>query len=113
MKTTSNIKKYDIECSQEKADGAAIRLSIDGKKLYCSLRVEDALCVYSVDGENLQFLQKEDCGGDSPRDFNLTDSCLIVTNEKSNNVVVFVLNNGLIAEKVDEIKMMNPLCCVI
>ncbi len=107
------VKKYEIDCAKEKADGSAIRLSSDGTKLYCSLRVENALVVFERKNENLQFLQKVDCGGDSPRDFQVTDNYIIVTNEKSNSAVVFSLKNGMIMEKVEEISLKSPLCVVI
>ncbi len=109
----SFLKKYEIPCEEERADGAAIRLSADGKKLYCSLRVENALLAYEVEGTALRLLQKKSCGGDSPRDFNLTDEYLFVTNEKSDNVVVYPLEGGLLGEKKGEIQIPKPLCCVI
>ncbi len=107
------IKKYDVVCERKNADGAAIRLSDDGKKLYVSLRVENALVVCDVDGENLQFLQKVDCGGDSPRDFNFVDECLIVTNEKSDSSIVYRLKDGLIQEQILKINLPKPLCCAV
>ncbi len=105
--------KIDIPCAHEKADGAAIRLSKDGKKLYVSLRVENALVVFDVKGEKLELLQKVDCGGDSPRDFNIIEDKLIVTNEKSDNVLIYALKEGLIDKKLSEIKAPKPLCCVV
>lgn len=110
----SFLKKYDISCEKEKADGAAIRLSKDGKKLYTSLRIENALVTFDVNGVALQFQQKIDCGGDSPRDFWVTDDYLIVTNEKSNNVVIYPIQNGsLVPEKVADISVVAPLCCIV
>lgn len=110
----SFLKKYDISCEKEKADGAAIRLSKDGKKLYISLRIENALVTFDVNGVALQFQQKIDCGGDSPRDFWVTDDYLIVTNEKSNNVVIYPIQNGsLVPEKVADISVVAPLCCIV
>lgn len=105
--------RLDIPCEKENADGAAIRISQDGRKLYLSLRVENAIVVLDVQGENLQILQKVDCGGDSPRDFNVVEDKLIVTNEKSNNVVVYAIKDGLIDKKLSEIKIPKPLCCVV
>ncbi len=107
------IKNTDIACREEKADGAAIRISRDGKTLYASLRVENALAVYDISTREPRLLQKTDCGGNSPRDFNLTENYLIVTNEKSDNVVVYKLCDRLIGEKTDEIKTPKPLCCVL
>ncbi len=105
--------KIDIPCERKNADGAAIRLSKDGRKLYLSLRVENALCVYAVEGEKLRLLQKVACGGESPRDFNLVGEYLIVANEKSDNVVVHRLKDGLIGERAFEIKLPKPLCCAV
>ena len=65
------IHTVKIDCKNEKANGAAIRLSKDGKYLYVSLREENAICVFAVDYEKLTLLQKVDCGGESPRDFNV------------------------------------------
>ncbi len=107
------ITRYDIPCEKAHADGAAIRLSADGKYLYASLRVENAIAVFSLDGIRLTLLQKIDCGGNSPRDFGLTKSHLIVTNERSDNVVVFALQDGRITQKTDEISTPSPLCCVL
>lgn len=80
-----------INCKNEKANGAAIRLLDDGKYLYVSLREENALCVYAVNNEKLTFLQTVGCGGDSTRDFDICGNDLIVCNEKSGNVVVYDL----------------------
>ena len=106
------IDTVKIECKKEKADGAAIRLSGDGKFLYVSLRVENAICVFSVDGENLTLLQKADCGGDSPRDFDIVGNFALLTNENSDETVVFKLNNGLLGEVVDRFSCAHPLCVV-
>ncbi len=103
----------EIPCLRENADGAAIRLCADGKLLYVSLRVENSIAVYEVLGKDIRLLQKTSSGGDGPRDFNLTDNHLIVTNEKSENVIVFRLKDGLIDKITDEIKLSSPLCCVV
>lgn len=107
-----HIKTINIACKNEKANGAAIRLSSDGKFLYVSLRVENVICVFSVDNENLTLVQKIDAGVDSPRDFNLFSNYLISLGEKSNNAVVFLLKDGLIESKLDEITINCALCCL-
>lgn len=106
------INTVEIDCTNEKANGAAIRLSADGKYLYVSLREENAICVFEVDGEKLTFLQKVDCGGDSPRDFDICGKYLIVCNENSGNVVAYQVANGLVNTKVAQIKTQNALCVV-
>ncbi len=107
------INTVKIECKNEKANGAAIRLSDDGKYLYVSLREENAICVFAANGEKLTLLQTVDCGGDSPRDFDVWENYLISCNEKSGNVVVFSMKNGLIDGCVEEISIKNALCCVL
>ena len=106
------VNTVKIVCKNEKANGAAIRLSKDGKHLYVSLREENAICVFAVDDEKLTLLQKVDCGGDSPRDFNIFENYLIVCNEKSGNVVVYHTANRLITNKVAEISIKRALCVV-
>ena len=91
---------------------AAIRLSADGKYLYVSLREENGICVYQVNGKNLTLLQQTNCGGDSPRDFDICGDYLIVCNENSENVVVYRIANRLIINKVAEISIKRALCVV-
>ena len=99
-----------IDCKNEKANGAAIRLSKDGKYLYISLREENVICVYAVNDGELTLLQTIDCGGDSPRDFNIFDNYLICCNENSNNVVVFQLKEGKIEQKLNALTLKKSLC---
>ena len=95
------------------ATGAAIRLSKDGKFLYCSVRGESALYVLRADGANLTAEQKTDCGGESPRDFHVIENkFLICCNENSDNVTVFSLQNGEGIAKTAKIKLPKPLCCL-
>ena len=106
------IDTVKIECKNEKANGAAIRISKDGNYLYVSLREENAVAVYAVNGNRLTLLQTVDCGGDSPRDIQIVDNYLIVCNEKSGNVTVFSLKTGVIDGCVGEITIKSALCCV-
>ncbi|MBR2377009.1 MAG: beta-propeller fold lactonase family protein [Clostridia bacterium] len=102
-----------IDCEKEGANGAAIRLFEDGKYLVVSLRVENALCVYKVDGEKLTLIQKIDCGGDSPRDFAIIGDKIFICNENSGNVTVFNIKNNLIDCKICDIKIPKVLCVVV
>ena len=98
---------------KEGATGAAIRLSADGKFLYCSVRGENAIYALRADGANISVLQKADCAGDGPRDFDLTDGkFLICCNENSDNVVGFSLKSGYIGEQFGELALPSPLCCM-
>ena len=104
------IHTIEIDCKNEKANGAAIRLSKDGERLYVSLREENVICVYAVCGKDLTLLQTADCGGDSPRDFHIFDNRLICANENSGNVTCFLLVGGLLQEKIFEIQLKKVLC---
>lgn len=96
----------------EGATGAAIRISKDGNFLYCSVRGENALYVLRAGGAKLTAEQKTGCGGDSPRDFNITDDEFLVScNENSDSVVWFPLQRGKIGKKAGELKLKKPLCC--
>lgn len=107
------INTIGIECKNEKANGAAIRLSQDGKYVYVSLREENVICVYAVNGETLTLRQKIDCGGDSPRDFNIFDKHLVVCNEKSDGVVLFKSNQDMIWKSENKIIIPQALCVII
>ena len=99
-----------IDCKNEKANGAAIRLSKDGKYLHISLREENVICVYEINDENLTLIQTMDCGGDSPRDFNIFGDYLFCANEKSNSITLFRLDNCENADEKEVVMLKNPLC---
>lgn len=106
------VNTVEIECKNKVASGAAIRLSANGKYLYVSIREENTICVFKINGKELTAIQSINCGGDSPRDFVIMDNHLIVCNEKSANVSVFSTTNGLFNKKVKKFLIKNVLCCV-
>ena len=108
----SFLRTVKIPCKNEKADGAGIRLSKSGKYLYVSLREENVICVFEVDGENLTLLQTKDCGGEVPRDFDLVDDKIVICNEKSGDVVIYKIENGLLTEMLNKVKINSVLCVV-
>ena len=99
-----------IDCKNEKTNGAAIRLSKDGKYLYISLREENVICVYEINDENLTLIQTMGCGGDSPRDFNIFGDYLFCANERSNSITLFRLDNCENADEKEVVMLKNPLC---
>ncbi len=104
------ISTFDIKVSNPKANGAAIRISDDGKLLYVSLREENVICVFSIENEKLSLLQTVDCKGNSPRDFNIFNNLLVCTNELNNSITVFSLENGLINKFLYSYSINSPLC---
>jgi 6-phosphogluconolactonase len=104
----------EIPCTHEGSTAAAIRLSADGMRLYTSVRGENILSVFDVARDGAPVLrQTVDCGGDGPRDFALTDTHLICTNQFSNDVTLFTLEDGLIGKQTDRISLPEPLCVVV
>lgn len=92
---------------------AAIRISGDGRRLYISNRGEDSLIMFEIeDGTRLTLAQKVSCGGAGPRDFLLTadEKYLICTNERSDSVCVFALQDGRIGQMTDSLSLPAPLC---
>ncbi len=104
------LSTFDIKTTNPKANGAGIRISDDGKLLYVSLREENVICVFSIDNEKITLLQKVDCKGNSPRDFNIFNKLLVCTNELSNSVTIFSLDKGLIKEYLYSYNINSPLC---
>ena len=102
-----------IDCKNKSANGAAIRISECGRYLYSSIREENIICVFEIKGENILLLQKNSCGGDSPRDFNIINNLLICCNENSDNISVYRLKNGKVSERLCDFKLNKPLCCVV
>lgn len=109
---TKYINTVKIPCVNPKANGAAIRIANNGKFLYVSLREENVICVFEIFNERLKLLQTTYCGGDSPRDIILNKNFLFCSNEKSGNVSVFLLKNGLIEKLVSNCNIKNALCCL-
>lgn len=108
-----------LPCEAKNPTGAAIRLSADEKTLYASVCAENALYALNISGERggaegtPELIQKINCGGDSPRDFNLFGSVLLCCNEKSDNVVAFAIEeSGKIGARLGEIGLPAPLCVI-
>ncbi|TDM13985.1 lactonase family protein [Macrococcus bovicus] len=77
----------------ENTQGAAIRMSHDNQFVYASNRGHQSIAVFKVeeDGAALSLVEIVDCGGDWPRDFNISndDQFLVCAHEVSGNVALF------------------------
>jgi len=96
---------------------AEIFLSPDGKFLYASNRGnENTITIFSVDAATgrLKLVDYEPVLGKGPRDFIIdpTGTYLLVTNQNSDNVVVFKRNKqtGLLKATGEEIHLPKPVC---
>ena len=90
---------------------AAIR--VWGDTVYVSQRGNNTISVLPWDGEHLRFMGEYPCGGESPRDFIVSDGCLVVTNEKS-GTVSFLKTDGLRVIGTEYIlNLPAPLCVMV
>ena len=103
-----------IEILIEDATAAAIKLSLDGSRLYVSVRGEDILCVFEVEKDRITLRQRIGCGGSRPRDIELLgDDYLAVCNDASCEVAIFALADGLVSdEPIKKFPIPHPLCCL-
>lgn len=103
-----------IDIKNEGATAAAIKLSRDGSRLYVSVRGEELLCVFDVDGERVTLRQRLGCGGCHPRDIELLgDEFLAVCNDRSCEVAIFAITGGLVSdEPIKRLPIPHPLCCL-
>lgn len=99
---------------QEETTIAAIRISADGKYLYVSNRGHDSISCFKVDKNKLSLFDIVNCGGNSPRDFNITPNgdYLICTNENSDNVATFKIFEGKLSIIDVKTKIKKPLCVI-
>lgn len=73
-----------------KDSGADVHLSSDGRFAYMSVRGEDCIAVFNVEGGAPRVLQRVDAGGRIPRNFCLLGEHLaVVANRGSSNLCVF------------------------
>ena len=84
---------------------AAIRCK--GNSVYVSNRGDDSVVELSFDEKGLKQEKRYDCGGKSPRDFDVIEDLIICTNELSDNVTVINKNGEILSELKN---IANPLC---
>lgn len=84
---------------------AAVRCK--GKSVYVSNRGDDSVVELSFDEKGLKQEKRYDCGGKSPRDFDVIEDLIICTNELSDNVIVMNKNGEILSELKN---IANPLC---
>lgn len=84
---------------------AAIRCK--GEFVYASNRGDDSVVKFSFDEKGLKQEKRYDCGGKSPRDFEVIEDLIICTNELSDNVSVINKNGEILYELKN---IANPLC---
>lgn len=92
---------------------AAIRISEDGRYLYTSNRGHDLISCFETGHHTLELFDAVPCGGQCPRDFNISPDgkWLVCTNEVSDNVTVFQIGENGKLVKTDCVQGLRaPLC---
>ncbi|MDK8501573.1 lactonase family protein [Aerococcus sp. UMB1112A] len=95
---------------------AAIRISSDGRFLYCSNRGENTLTVFALsrDGRSLDRIQVIASQGDFPRDFNLSpdESYLLVAHQNDGHLRLFDRDpeTGLLTAKDFDYQLDQVVC---
>lgn len=90
----------------QKQNSTAAAIRLDGNRLYASVRGENEIYAYRVDGADFLFYGRFSCGGEGPRDFDLIGDYIVCANENSDNVTVIEKNDYRV---VNELPMKNPL----
>lgn len=93
---------------------AAIRITSNGKYLYCSNRGHNSIVAYEISKDgSLSTLDYYPTYGNEPRDFNIspTENYLIIGNHKSDNLTVYKKSdNGQLILIQKDIKIPSPVC---
>lgn len=100
-----------------KSDGAAIRMTADGKFVYVSNRGHDSITVFKVnDDYTLSFVQNISSYGEHPRDFNLSkdEAYVVVANRDTNNLVLYRrdVNTGELTMLSSDTAVQEPVSLI-
>lgn len=99
---------------EKESIAAAIKMSADEKYLYVSNRGEDSVCIFEIYDNGKKLRQKNTVytGGAYPRDFEIVDNYMLVTNERTNNVTVFRISGENMEKQDETLEMPSPLCVI-
>jgi len=92
---------------------ADIHLSRDGKLVYASNRGDNSIVVFRrMEDGKLETLKYVSTEGNWPRNFTIDPSgkYMLVANQRSNNIVVFRLENGIPVYTGKDLKINAPVC---
>lgn len=97
-----------------KGSGAAIKISFDGTRIYATERASRSIVTLAAEGAKLTVLARCDCHGREPRDFTLVGHGTfgVCTNQYSNNIAIFMIDEDGIPEFFCEYNMPAPLCAM-
>lgn len=95
------------------ADNTAAAVRYRNGYVYVSNRGEDTIVCYRQEEDKLIFVSRTYVVGSCPRDFNFADDFLICTNEKTENIVVFKAQDGILTETGEITGIKDPLCVTV
>lgn len=112
------IQKASIlpKTTEKKEDytGCAIKIDINNKYMYVSIRGHNSISVFDIQGQKMNQIQNIQCRGICPRDITLDNAqkSLICANQKSNNIAFFEIKNGFLEYK-KSMSVEAPSCIVV
>lgn len=89
---------------------AAIR--IKDNLLFASNRGHNSIFVFDISKKIPVFKSAFNCGGIGPRDFNIFDNLLVCTNENSDDVTFFEIDNGNLKPLSLKLNIKTPICVI-
>lgn len=109
------VQKVSIVDKQKDTTGCAIKIDLQLKKIYTSIRGLNRIVVFNIEDDKLEKIQDVDCGGECPRDIVLDqkNKHLLCANQKSNNISVFEMKDGRITLKENKYNINSPTCIVV
>lgn len=88
--------------TDSQAESAAAAIRRVGPWIYVSNRGDDSIAAMYFDGETLTLRSVTPCGGSFPRDFDIFDGVMFVTNERPGSVTVFSVSGEKITKIGEE-----------
>lgn len=113
VQTIATVEKDEL-AKEEFSSASEVRVSVDGKFVYCANRGHDTITVFSVgeDGK-LTFIEQEPIRGATPRNFNLSPDgrWLVAAGQDSETLSVFaVQDDGELRYHRQVIASPSPIC---
>jgi 6-phosphogluconolactonase len=108
------------ETAKEKFKSASeVRVHPNGKFLYCANRGHDTITAFAIDPDTgkLSVIERENCRGATPRNFNLTPDAkwLLAAGQDSNTLAVFAVDSetGELQYNRSIVNVPAPICVLM
>lgn len=109
---------HDVNAKPQGYDGqgkgSAIKLSLDGKRLYVTERGSETITLFDVNGGKLTLVAHFDTHGAEPRDFTLlaNERYAVCTNQFGNTVVLYRVEADGMLTYIRSFSLEAPLCAI-